>query len=185
DVVSQKETVLVEAMSREALQDFFETRCQRFIAWAEQEVIHRRERDQALTTLQFPHREFRQGQRQLAEAVYKAACTGTHLMAQAPTGIGKTLATLFPQLKAFPGQGLDKLFFLAAKTSGRRLALDALTSLTTAKTPLRILELIAREKACEHPDKACHGESCPLARGFYDRLPAARAAAVAIPMLDQ
>ena len=185
DVVSQKETVLVEAMSREALQVFFETRCQRFIAWAEQEVIHRRERDQALTTLQFPHREFRQGQRQLAEAVYKAACTGTHLMAQAPTGIGKTLATLFPQLKAFPGQGLDKLFFLAAKTSGRRLALDALTSLTTANTPLRILELIAREKACEHPDKACHGESCPLARSFYDRLPAARAAAAAIPMLDQ
>ncbi|NKQ11274.1 ATP-dependent DNA helicase [Pseudomonas sp. SST3] len=185
EVASQKETVLVESFTSEELQAFFDTQCQRFIAWAEQELEHRNERNQALTTLKFPHGEFRRGQRQLAEAVYKAACTGTHLMAQAPTGIGKTLATLFPQLKSFPGQQLDKLFFLTAKTSGRQLALDALLSLTTGSTPLRVLELIARDKACEHPDKACHGESCPLARGFYDRLPAARAAAIARPMLDR
>jgi DNA excision repair protein ERCC-2 len=44
---------------------------------------------------------------------------------------------------------------------------------------LRVVELVARDKVCEHPDKACHGESCPLATGFYDRLPAARSAAVA------
>ncbi len=185
DVVSQKETLLVETYSAAQLQAFFETQCQRFIAWAEQELAHRQARDQALTALRFPYGEFRSGQRQLAEAVYKAACTGTHLMAQAPTGIGKTLATLFPQLKAFPGQQLDKLFFLAAKTSGRQLALDALSSLTPNAPSLRVLELTARDKACEHPDKACHGESCPLARGFYDRLPAARAEAVTRPMLDQ
>ncbi len=51
--------------------------------------------------------------------------------------------------------------------------------------PLRVLEMIARDKACEHPDKACHGESCPLARGFYDRLPGARAAASQVTLLDQ
>ena len=184
DVVSQKETLLIETCSAEDLQAFFETQCQRFIVWAEQELVHRAERDQALRLLTFPYGEFRSGQRQLAEAVYKAACTGTHLMAQAPTGIGKTLATLFPQLKAVPGQQLDKLFFLTAKTSGRQLALDALASLK-ASSPLRVLELIARDKACEHPDKACHGESCPLARGFYDRLPAARAEAIRRPFLDQ
>jgi len=185
DVVSQKETVLAESIGAAELQAFFETQCRCFIVWSAQELAHRHERDQALTALRFPHDEFRRGQRQLAEAVYKAACTGTHLMAQAPTGIGKTLATLFPQLKAFPGQQLDKLFFLAAKTSGRQLALDALASLTTDATPLRVLELIARDKACEYPDKSCHGESCPLARGFYDRLPSARAAAMTRPMLDQ
>ncbi|MGE6529577.1 ATP-dependent DNA helicase [Pseudomonas sp. NPDC077382] len=184
DVVSQKETLLIETCSAEDLQAFFETQCQRFIVWAEQELVHRAERDQALRLLTFPYGEFRSGQRQLAEAVYKAACTGTHLMAQAPTGIGKTLATLFPQLKAVPGQQLDKLFFLTAKTSGRQLALDALASLK-ASSPLRVLELIARDKACEHPDKACHGESCPLARGFYDRLPAARADGIRRPFLDQ
>jgi hypothetical protein len=79
-----------------------------------------------------------------------------------------------------PGGGLDKVFYLAAKTPGRRLALDALQSLRAGlpQAPLRVLELVARDKACEHPDKACHGESCPLARGFYDRLSAARQAAV-------
>ncbi|WP_417786825.1 ATP-dependent DNA helicase [Stutzerimonas xanthomarina] len=185
DVVSQKETLLVEPFKADDLKVFFETQCQRFITWAEQELVHRAERDQALRSMTFPYGEFRSGQRQLAEAVYKAACTGTHLMAQAPTGIGKTLATLFPQLKAFPGQQMDKLFFLTAKTSGRQLALDAMKTLSRGSVPLRTLELIARDKACEHPDKACHGESCPLARGFYDRLFAARAEAVKQPFLDQ
>ncbi|MCQ2029010.1 ATP-dependent DNA helicase [Stutzerimonas zhaodongensis] len=185
DVVTQKETLLVETFSAETLQDFFVAQCRAFIAWAEQEQSHRAERDQALRAMRFPYGEFRLGQRQLAEAVYKSVCTGTHLMAQAPTGIGKTLATLFPQLKAVPGQQLDKLFFLTAKTSGRQLALDAVKSLSSESMPLRSLELIARDKACEHPDKACHGESCPLARGFYDRLPAARAEAVNQRFLDQ
>ncbi|MBW8338519.1 MAG: ATP-dependent DNA helicase [Pseudomonas sp.] len=186
DVTSHKETLFVERHTAAQLRVFFETQCQAFIDWAAQEMAHRAARDQALSALRFPHDDFRTGQRQLAEAVYKAACTGTTLMAQAPTGIGKTLGTLFPQLKAFPGQRLDKLFFLAAKTSGRRLALDALQTLQrNANHGLRVLELVAREKTCEHPDKACHGESCPLARGFYDRLPAARAAALGQPLLDQ
>lgn len=92
------------------------------------------------------------------------------------------MGTLFPLLKAAPAQGIDRVFFLAAKTSGRQMALDALARLSDSAPalPLRVLELVARDKACGHPDKACHGESCPLARGFYhDRLPAARAAAVA------
>ncbi|MDA0426346.1 ATP-dependent DNA helicase [Stutzerimonas frequens] len=186
DVTSHKETLFVERHTAAQLRVFFEAQCQAFIDWAAQEMAHRAARDQALSALRFPHDEFRTGQRQLAEAVYKAACTGTTLMAQAPTGIGKTLGTLFPQLKAFPGQRLDKLFFLAAKTSGRRLALDALQTLQrNANHGLRVLELVAREKTCEHPDKACHGESCPLARGFYDRLPAARAGALGQALLDQ
>ena len=89
---------------------------------------------------------------------------------------------MFPLLKACPGQKLDKIFFLTAKTSGRGLALDALELIRNSEPtlPLRVLELTARDKACEHPEKACHGESCPLARGFYDRLPKARAAALEI-----
>ena len=96
------------------------------------------------------------------------------LLAQAPTGIGKTVGTLFPLLKAGPGTRWDKLFYLAAKTPGRQLALDALEKLTQVDTPraipLRVLERVARDRACEHPDKACHGDACPLARGFHDRL---------------
>ncbi len=181
DVGTQQETVFTERCSANDLRQHFEAQCQRFIAWAEQQEAHRGARDAALSTLAFPFGGFRTGQRPLAEAVYKAAVAGRCLLAQAPTGIGKTMGTLFPLLKAAPAQRIDKVFFLAAKTSGRQMALDALARLSDSAPalPLRVLELVARDKACEHPDKACHGESCPLARGFYDRLPAARAAAVA------
>jgi len=187
NVISQKETVLRERFGAQALREFFELQCARFLTWAKQESAHRVERDRSLERLSFPHPSYRRGQRQLAEAVYRAARDGKTLMAQATTGIGKTLATLFPQLKAFPGQQLDRLFFLTAKTPGRRLGLDALAALRSQETdmPLRVLEHVARDKACEHPDRACHGESCPLARGFYDRLPAARKAALDRRWLDQ
>ncbi|AMO98192.1 DEAD/DEAH box helicase family protein [Collimonas arenae] len=180
DIGKQKETLLTEYATAGLLQQFFQQQCGRFLAWAEQEMAHRLTRDEQLAALRFPHADFRPGQRALAEAVYKGASSGRCLLAQAPTGIGKTIGTLFPLLKASPAQRLDKLFFLSAKTSGRALALDALTQIRRSEPalPLRVLELVARDKACEHPDKACHGESCPLAQGFYDRLPQARAAAV-------
>jgi DNA excision repair protein ERCC-2 len=176
---SQHETAFEERHDAQALQAFFEDHCRRFLAWAEQELAHRQARDAALAALAFPHADFRPGQRTLAEAVYRVAARGRCLLAQAPTGIGKTVGTLFPLLKAAPGQRLDKIVYLAAKTPGRQLALDALARIAAPGTPLRVLELTARDKACEHPDKACHGDSCPLAQGFYDKLPAARAAAVA------
>jgi Rad3-related DNA helicase len=186
DIGSQKETVLRETRTRSELAAIFEDHCTRFLAWAEQELRHRGARDAALGALRFPHADFRPGQRQLAEAVYRANAGKRCLLAQAPTGIGKTIGTLFPLLKAAPSQGIDKLFFLAAKTPGRRLALDAAATLKAGGTlPLRVLELSARDKACEHPDKTCQGASCPLARGFYDRLPSARAAALDAPLLDR
>ncbi|MGF6553816.1 DNA excision repair protein ERCC-2 [Pseudomonas sp. S30_BP2TU TE3576] len=187
DIVSEKETCLVEPFDATELQQFFERHCARFLQWAEQEVAHREGRNLAAQRLVFPHTEFRPGQRHLAESVFKAVSTGRCLMAQAPTGIGKTLGTLFPMLKALAPQQLDKVFFLTAKTPGRKLALDAAQVILASANapPLRVLEMIARDKACEHPDKACHGESCPLARGFYDRLPAARQAASQLSLLNQ
>ncbi|KQT10666.1 ATP-dependent DNA helicase [Ramlibacter sp. Leaf400] len=185
DIASQKETVIEAVHTRAELREFFEAQCSRFIAWADQELAHRGLRDAALTALAFPHPSFREGQRDLAEAAWRAAARGRCLLAQAPTGIGKTVGTLFPVLKALPGRGVDKVFFLAAKTPGRQLALDALDRIAAPGTPLRVLELTARDKACEHPDKACHGDSCPLAKGFYDRLPAARAAALAQSKMDR
>jgi DNA excision repair protein ERCC-2 len=229
DVASQDETMLVETFGAGELREFFQAQCERFLAWAAQESAHRGARDAALAALPFPYASFRAGQRQLAEGVYKAAVSGRTLLAQAPTGIGKTVGTLYPQLKAMPGQKLDKLYFLAAKTPGRALALEALRTIAPSSDPpsesesarpprsaapeqgrapprgagcgtpqtggsrpppLRVIELVARDKACEHPAKACHGDSCPLAKGFYDRLPAARQAAVgatpeAAPRLDR
>jgi len=188
DVDHKTETVLSEPHTLEGLQLFFEEHCNRFLAWARQEMQHRLKRDSAWCTLPFPHPDFRAGQRTLAEAVYKAALQPCCLMAQAPTGIGKTIGTLFPLLRAAATDpGLDKIFYLAAKTSGRQLALDALTLIrqSDADLPLRVLELVARDKACEYPDKACHGDSCPLARGFYDRLPDARQALLGATLLNK
>ena len=187
DIVSEKETCLPQGFEAAQLQLFFEEQCALFLAWAEQEMAHRQARNLGAQALVFPHAGFRPGQRHLAESVFKAISTGRCLMAQAPTGIGKTVGTLFPMLKALAPQQLDKVFFLTAKTPGRQLALDAarVISESAPAMPLRVLEMVARDKACEHPDKACHGESCPLARGFYDRLPQVRAAASQVMLLDQ
>jgi len=187
DVGSQKETLLTQTHTARELEVFFVEQCERFLDWAVQEEAHRAARNAALGALQFPHAQFRSGQRELAVSVYRAARDGKPLMAQAPTGIGKTLATIFPLLKACAAEQIDRVFFLTAKTPGRALALDAIETLrrSAAPLPLRTLELVARDKACEHPDKACNGESCPLARGFYDRLDAARSAALAGPRLDR
>ncbi|KHL71555.1 ATP-dependent DNA helicase, partial [Pseudomonas putida] len=187
NVDNDGQTLISEHYSAVELQAFFETQCLCFLAWAQGQTQRLAERDRGLQSLGFPYPQFRQGQRQLAETLYKAVSTGRCLMAQASTGIGKTLGTLFPLLKAMVPQQLDKVFFLTAKTPGRALALDALQQITraTPQPALRTLELIARDKACEHPDKACHGEACPLAQGFYDRLPAAREAAARLPLLDR
>ncbi|NML44627.1 ATP-dependent DNA helicase [Ramlibacter sp. G-1-2-2] len=186
DIASQEETTFAETHSADALRAFFEASCRDFLAWATQELEHRATRDQALTALAFPYPSFRTGQRELAEAVYKGAASGRCVLAQAPTGIGKTVGTIFSMLKAVAPQGIDKVFYLTAKTTGRQLALDG-AELIVRSAPalrLRVVELTARDKACEHRDKACHGESCPLARGFYDRLPGARAEALAAGHLD-
>jgi DNA excision repair protein ERCC-2 len=189
DIVSQVETVLSERCSAAELHAVYTALCERFMAWSQRESQHRDARDARLHALAFPHADYRSGQRTLAEHSFVAARRGRCLLAEAPTGIGKTVATVFGALKALPDQRLDRLFFLSAKNSGHAPAFDALAQLdphasgeAAAPLPaLRVLQLVARETACEHPELACHGDSCPLARGFYDRLPAAREAAVAAP----
>jgi Rad3-related DNA helicase len=187
DVESQQETILTELASAPELAAWFEQSCERFAAWAAGECAHRQSRNAALRLVPFPHAQFHAGQRMLAIAAYRASQLGQCVLAQAPTGIGKTLGTLFPLLKAMGDGKLDKIFYLSAKSTGRKLALAAVEQIrrSAPELPIRVLDLVAREKACVHPDRACHGDSCPLARGFYDRLPGARASALAAPIMDQ
>jgi DNA excision repair protein ERCC-2 len=187
NIDTRAETVLTQWVDADALRQHFNDLCARYLGWARSEQAHRRLRDAQLQTLAFPFDGFRAGQHDLAGATWRTHHHGRHLLVQAPTGIGKTMATLFGALKAMPRPGTDKLLYLTAKTPGRRLALDALTRLqpTASGGRLRVLERVAREKACEHPDKACHGDACPLASGFYDRLPQARDEAAHTAWLDQ
>ena len=186
DVESQSETELRQVFGAQELDEIFIQRCAAFAGWAQQEAAHRAARDAALKELPFPPGRFRTGQRDLAAAVYRAASSGRTLLAQAPTGIGKTVGTLFPLLRALPGQGIDKVAYLTCKGTGRLTALETLEALRSA-TPgqtLRVLAMVPKDEGCEHPDKACHGDSCPLAQGFYDRLAGAREEAVARGWLD-
>ena len=183
DTGRDKETVLTETAKADELWQELGTLCGRYQAWAEQEEHHREQRDALLATLTFPFPDFRPRQRQLAETVYKNSVKAGTLLLEAPTGLGKTLGTLFPALMAMPAAKQDRLFYLTCRNTARQLALDAVDKLRAAQHelqpwPLRTLELVSKDDACEHPDKACHGESCPLAKGFFDRLPDARAEAV-------
>ena len=186
DIDTEAELPFSQRCTATELHEVFGGLCALFLAWARQQMQHRSARDASLSALAFPHTSFRSGQRQLAEQTFRAVQLGRCLMAQAPTGIGKTVGTVFPMLKAMPAQRLDKVFFLTAKTSGREVALDALRTLQRDQpAAFRVVELASRDSACEHPGRACHGESCPLAKGFYDRLPTARDAAVQQPLLTK
>ncbi len=186
DAAAQSEVELRQVYGATELDELLEARCAAFASWAQQEAWHRAARDAALQALAFPAAAFRLGQRGLAEAVYRTAASRRCLLAQAPTGIGKTVGTLFPLLRAMPAQGIDKIAYLTCKGTGRLTALEALAGLRggTAGQALRVLTLVAKDQACEHPDKACHADACPLASGFYDRLPAARQAAIDEGWLD-
>ncbi len=185
DLATDEETVLEERCDAAALRTHFESLCEAYESWSVQEARHHDSLSRGLAAQPFPHAAFRAGQREIAQSVYLGAARGRHLMVEAPTGIGKTLATLFPLLKARAQNKIDKVYFLTAKTSGRPVALEALRSLSGAEVPLRVIELTAREKVCEYPGRACNGDACPLARGFYDRVAAARAEAVSTAWLDR
>lgn len=177
DVGKDKETPITETAFAEQLWQELENLCERYSDWAEQEAKHRQARDQALTDLAFPFPDFRPQQRALAETVYKNSLRQQTLLLEAPTGLGKTLGTLYPALMAMPTARQDRLFYLTSRNTARHLAVDAIHLLREKQPgplPLRTLELVAKDHACEHPDKACHGDACPLAKGFFDRLPAAR-----------
>ncbi len=188
ELEDEQEYPFEETWSAGELQDFFEQLAEQYSAWHKQLQLRQQQLYHWLEQLQFPYGTMHTAQRGMAEAVYKAAATGRVVMAEAPTGTGKTLAALFPALKAMPRTPVDKIFYLTAKTTGKQLALENIELITSDQTravPLRALELTAQEKACLEPDKKCRGDSCPYALDFYTKLAAARQAAIAIPVLDK
>lgn len=186
ELADEQEYPLEETWSAAELKDFFEQLAEKYHAWHTQLQQRQQALYQWLEQLQFPYGTMHASQRTMAEAVYKSAATGRVLMAEAPTGTGKTLAALFPTLKAMPRTPVDKIFYLTAKTTGKQLALENIELIASDKaTPLRSLELTAQEKACLEPDKKCRGDSCQYALDFYTKLPHARQAAFDTPILNK
>lgn len=180
-----EEHSLSQRYSDAELADFLAASLTRFSSWLRVLARLRRERDASLARLSFPHGEFRPGQRDIAELTYKCIDQGGQLLLEAPTGIGKTAAVLFPALKALATGKHDRVVFSTAKTVGRRAAEETLALFAAAGYQGTSLSLTARDRICLSPGSACHGDDCPYARNYYDRLPAALDAAMASPGLTR
>lgn len=178
-----------ETWSAAELKEYGEALAEKYCQWQAQINQRLAQLTPWIEQLQFPYGKMHSSQRMMAEAVYKAAATGRVVLAEAPTGTGKTLAGLFPAIKAMTRTPVDKIFYLTAKTTGKQLALENIQLIASDKTgatiPLRTLELTAQEKSCLEPDKKCMGDSCRYAFDFYTKLAQARQAAYAISILDK
>ena len=171
--------------SRGELDDFLDQSLDRYCRWLMVVADGQHRRDDSLCSLDFPYAGFRSGQREIAELVYKCIDQAGQLMLEAPTGIGKTAAVLFPALKGIATGKHDRIVFTTAREVGRRTAEDTLAHFTGAGLSVRSLTLTAKDKICFSPGKACHGSDCRYASGYYDKLPAARLAALDASRLDR
>lgn len=168
-VSREGETVCVfeQTHSAQALCEIFERYARPYARFAAQEEAHRARRDDALAALAFPYGVYRAGQREMSKNVYIAIRERRRLLAQAPTGTGKTAAVLFPALKALGEGKTARVVYLTARTTGRALAMNTLRAM---HAPLRCVEITAKDKICPLEKRRCSAEHCPRARGFFLRL---------------
>lgn len=141
-----------------------------YALWHDLQVKWAQSRSEALTHMQFPYGEYRAGQRKLAAAVYTAMRDNFIMLAEAPTGVGKTISTLFPTLKAMSEDRIDKIFYLTAKTVARTVAEDAAKHMRQSGGRLKTVTLTAKDKICFTTEKKCNPEDCSYAKGHYDRI---------------
>jgi DNA excision repair protein ERCC-2 len=152
------------------LETFFSELTTPYLGWMRKVQAWQVKRDQSIQQLDFPYENYRPGQRDMAVAVYQAIRAKDRLYVQSPTGVGKTIATLFPAVKAL-GQGLaSKIFYLTAKTPGRLVAEKALDDMRQANLHLTSVTLTAKEKICFCAPVNCDPEVCVFARGYFDKV---------------
>ena len=152
------------------LEAFFQELIAGYLQWAATIVDWELQRDTSIHQLEFPFGEYRPGQREMAVSVYRTIKNDAQQLLQAATGIGKTMAAIFPAVKAI-GEGLtSKIFYLTARTTGRFAAEYALDELRQAGLKLKSLTITAKDKTCFKPDSACNPDECEFARGHFDRV---------------
>lgn len=161
-----------ETFSFSDLQSWFHDLTEAYCKWTQFEVDNRRLRNDTIQHMEFPY-PYRAGQRDMAASVYLSIKRGQNLFVQAPTGIGKTMAALFPAVKAMGDGYGDKLFYLTAKTIARGVALNGLEILRGNGLHFRSVLITAKEKICPMEEVTCEPEFCPYAKGHYDRINAA------------
>lgn len=152
------------------LESFFIESLDAYYKWAKFKMDWENIRNLSIEKLNFPFNQYRQGQRELAVAVYGTIRDGKRLFVQAPTGIGKTISTIFPSIKAMSREIICKIFYLTAKTITGTVAEDTIGKMMKNGLRLKAITLTAKEKICFKEDVNCNPEQCEFARGHYDRV---------------
>ncbi len=158
------------SFSKEELEDFFNDLVSPYLDWVGTVAKWCQIRDGSIPELEFPFTTYRPGQRRMAVDVYKTIRNNSQLIVQAATGIGKTIAALFPAIKAMSEGLTSKIFYLTAKTTGRSVAEKTLDKLRDNGLRIKSITLTAKEKVCFNPGSVCSGDECEFAKGYYDQV---------------
>lgn len=158
-----------ETFSFAELAEWFTRLTDEYKKWADFQFAWQNLRQASIKKLEFPY-AYRKGQKELASDVYRTIARRKNLFIQAPTGVGKTISTVFPAVKAV-GEGLgDKIFYLTAKTITGTVAKETFELLRTRGYQAKIIQLTAKEKLCLCEEMDCNPVHCPYAKGHYDRV---------------
>ena len=137
--------------------------------WADWQIAWKKQRQESIHTLEFPF-PYRQGQKKLVADVYRTILRGKNLFIEAPTGVGKTISTIFPAVKAV-GEGLaDRIFYLTAKTITATVAKETFALLEEQGYRAKVIQITAKEKLCLCEEMDCNPVNCPYAKGHFDRV---------------
>ena len=131
---------------------------------------HIETKNESIQRLSFPFSKYRSGQRELAKYCYAVAKNGGRFFCEAPTGIGKTMSTLFPFIKASILENDSKIFYLTAKTSGKEAAYKAVSILKENGLVTNDIVITAKDRICFSKGKACNPDECPYARGYFNKI---------------
>lgn len=151
------------------LEEWFEEVIGQYRKWADFQFQWQNLRQQSIKQLGFPF-PYREGQKELVTYVYQTIYHKKKLFIEAPTGVGKTISTLFPAVKSMgEGRG-QKIFYLTAKTITRTVADDTIELMRQQGLKLKSVILTAKDKICFMEESECNPEYCPYAKGHFDRI---------------
>ena len=151
------------------LKTWFDEIIRQYEKWAKFQIEWRKARNTSIKGIEFPF-PYRKGQRNLAVSVYRTILRKKKLFIQAPTGVGKTISTVFPAVKAVGEELGEKIFYLTAKTITRTVAEQAFETLREQNLKFKVITLTAKEKICFCEETSCNPDDCPYAKGHFDRV---------------
>ncbi|MBZ9688658.1 ATP-dependent DNA helicase [Clostridium estertheticum] len=160
----------IKVFSIKELQEFFDEIISNYFIWANITSDWNETRDNTIKNLKFPFDNYREGQRELSVSVYKTIVEHKKMFLQAPTGVGKTISTLFPAVKAMGEGYTSKIFYLTAKTITRQVAEDAFHKMKGNGLKFKTITITAKDKVCFSKGSACNPEQCKFAKGHFDRI---------------